>query len=81
MSNISIQRTEERENRIRRLMEATGEKTKAGAIDVAMKHYLADLERKQRHVDDIPPELVDALSTPFIPIERTVETRVGRVED
>lgn len=81
MSNISIQRTEERENRIRRLMEATGEKTKAGAIDVAMKHYLADLEAKERHVGELPTELVEQLSTPFIPIERTVETRVGPTDD
>lgn len=38
---------QEREDRLARLQEATGEKTKAGAIDVAIKHYLADLHAKR----------------------------------
>ena len=38
---------DEREDRLRRLMQATGESTKAGALDVAVKHYLADLRNKE----------------------------------
>jgi hypothetical protein len=71
---------EKREDRLRRLMEATDENTKAGAIDMACKHYLADLERKQNHIDELSPELVEKLSTPYIPLEREVTTRVGRRE-
>lgn len=75
MANWSIKRTEEREDRLRRLMAATVENTKAGALDVAAKHYLADLRAKA----DVAPELEDdhanRLSTPWLPIER--ETIVG----
>lgn len=65
-----------REDRLRRLMEATGEATKVGALDVAAKHYLADLEAKEDVVDVLPADVVDELSTPWIPLER--ETSVGR---
>lgn len=78
---MRIADTEERENRIRRLMKATGENTKSGAIDVACKHYLADLERKRKHIDELPPELVDELSTPYVPLEHEVTTHVGRTDD
>lgn len=78
---MRIRMTDEREDRLRRLMEATGEKTKSGALDVACKHYLADLEAKQRHVDEIPPDVLEDLSTPYVPIEREVETSVGRGDD
>jgi predicted DNA-binding protein len=67
--------TDERENRLRRLMEATGENTKAGAIDIAVKHYLTDLEQKRQLVDEISPELAEELSTGSMPIQ--VETSVG----
>jgi hypothetical protein len=70
--------TEERANRLRRVMEATGENTKAKALDVAVSHYLADLDNKQRVADDLPTGLADDLSTPWLPIER--ETHVGRTE-
>lgn len=56
-------------------MEATGENTKAGALDVAMKHYLTDLEQKRQLVDEISPELAAELSTGSMPI--TSETSVG----
>ncbi|WP_338738302.1 hypothetical protein [Haloplanus salilacus] len=69
----------EREDRIRRLMEATGENTKAGAIDAAAKHYLADLRNKQQVADDLDTETASELSTPWLPIER--ETIVGVEEE
>lgn len=73
---MRIRMDEEREDRLRRLMQATGENTKAGAIDVAVKHYLNDLRNKQRVADDLDAEVVEELSTPWIPMER--ETSVGR---
>ena len=38
---MSLRMTEERGDRLRRVMDATGENTKAKALDVAMNHYLA----------------------------------------
>ena len=75
---MSIRMSEERGDRLRRVMDATGENTKAKALDIAMNHYLADLENKQRVADDLPGEHAEALSTPWLPIER--ETQVGRTE-
>jgi len=72
---MRIRMTDEREDRLRRLMEATGENTKAGAIDAAMKHYLNDLENKRQVADDLDTETAEALHTPWLPIER--ETSVG----
>lgn len=73
---MHIKDTPERDNRMRRLLEATGENTKAGAVDVAIQHYLADLRNKQRVAEQLDAEIVDELSTPWLPIER--ETQVGR---
>ena len=73
---MRIRMDDEREDRLRRLMEATDESTKAGAIDVAIKHYLLDLENNRRVAGDLSTELVDELHTPYIPLER--ETNVGR---
>jgi predicted DNA-binding protein len=75
---MSIRMSEERGDRLRRVMETTGENTKAKALDVAMNHYLADLANKERVADDLPADLAENLSTPWLPIER--ETRVGRSE-
>ena len=77
-SNMNLRMSEERADRLRRVMEATGENTKAKAIDVVMSHYLADLENKQRVASKLSNGLADDLSTPWLPIER--ETRVGREE-
>ncbi|WP_435069182.1 hypothetical protein [Haloplanus sp. C73] len=72
--------SEEREDRLRRLMQATGESTKAGALDVAVKHYLADLQNKEQVADDLPTDFLKELHTPWVPMER--ETTVGiDVED
>jgi len=73
---MSIRMTEERGDRLRRVMDATGENTKAKALDVAMNHYLADLANKEHVADDLPGDLAGDLSTPWLPIER--ETQVGR---
>lgn len=75
-ASMRLRMTDQREDRIRRLMEATGENTKSGALDVAVKHYLADVRNKQRIADDLPTDLVEELSTPYVPIKR--ETNVGR---
>lgn len=79
MANLSIKKTDERMDRLRRLMEATGENTQAGALDVAVMDYLEDLRSKR----DVAPELEDAiaerLSTPHLPIER--QTNVGLEAD
>ena len=73
---MSIRMSEERGDRLRRVMDATGENTKAKALDVAMNHYLADLANKEHVADDLPGDLAGDLSTPWLPIER--ETQVGR---
>ena len=73
---MSIYMTEERGDRLRRIMDATGENTKTKALDVAIDHYLADLGNKERVADDLPADAAGDLSTPWLPIE--CETRVGR---
>jgi hypothetical protein len=67
--------TDEREERLKRAMRAMDENTKAGAIDRALAHYLADKRAKAAIADDLATEHVEALSTPYLPIER--ETTVG----
>ena len=66
---------EERGDRLRHVMDAIGENTKAKALDVAMNHYLADLANKERVADDLPGDVAGDLSTPWLPIDR--ETQVG----
>lgn len=73
---MRIRMTDEREDRLRRLMEATGESTKAGAIDLAIKHYLNDLQNKRRVAEELPTSALEELHTPFLPLDR--ETNVGR---
>ena len=78
-NTMSIRMTDERADRLRRLMQATDESTKAKAFDVAMNHYLTDLANKERVGNDLPADLADDLSTPWLPIER--ETWIGRFEE
>lgn len=80
MGNLSIKKTEEREDLWRRLLEATGESTVAGALDVAAKHYLADLRSKDQLVEDLDDEILQDLSNPWLPLERDVSTSVGRAD-
>jgi hypothetical protein len=72
---MRIRMNETRERRLKRAMDAMGENTKAGAIDRALKHYLADKRNKEQVADELPGEIVQELSTPQLPIER--ETTVG----
>jgi hypothetical protein len=72
---MNLHLPDDRADRLRRVMDATGENTKAGAIDVALSHYLADLENKQHVADELPAQAVDKLSTPWMRIER--ETNVN----
>lgn len=65
-----------RERRLRRLIEATGENTKAGVLNVAVQHYLPDMKNKRDVVDELPVKRVEELSTPFLPLE--TEVTVGR---
>ena len=73
---MHIKDTPDRDRRMRQLLQVTGENTKAGAVDVAIQHYLADLRAKQKVAPRLQDELVEELSTPWIPIER--KTSVGR---
>jgi len=75
-SQMTLELPDDRHDRLRRLVEATGERTKAGAIDVAMQHYLRDLRNKERVAEDLDGNLLEELSTPWLPIDR--ETTVGR---
>ena len=76
---MSLRMTDERGDRLRRVMQATGENTKAAALDVVMNHYLQDLENKRRVARKLDDGLVTELSTPWLPIER--ETRVGWTDE
>jgi len=75
---MRIRMTDEREDRLRRLMQATGESTKSGALAAAAKHYLADLRNKKQVADEFHTELVGELHTPWLPLNR--ETRIGAEE-
>ena len=75
---MSLRMTDERGDRLRRVMQATGENTKAAALDVVMNHYLADLENKRRVTRKLDDGMATELSTPWLPIQR--ETRVGRTD-
>ena len=72
---MRIRMTDEREERIERAMREMGESTKAGAIDRALKHYLADKRAKEEIADELASEHVEALSTAWLSMER--ETSVG----
>jgi len=72
---MRIRMDEERERRLERARRAMDENTKAKTIDRALSHYLADLEAKQRVADDLPTDVLEELSTPYLPLER--ETSVG----
>lgn len=75
---MRIRMTEKREKRLQRAMDAMDENTKAGAIDTALKHYLADLENKRKVAEKLPSKMVEELSTAQIPIER--DTSVSPTE-
>ena len=72
---MRIRMTDEREKRLKRAMREMDENTKSRAIDRALAHYLADKRAKEEIADELATEHVEALSTPWLPIER--ETTVG----
>lgn len=67
---MRIRRNQKRGDRLARLQEASGEKTKAGASDIAVKHYLADLQAKKNVFPKVSDGLARELSNPWLPIER-----------
>jgi len=72
---MRIRATDEREQLWDDLKDATGESTKAGALDAAARHYLADKRAKKRVVPGLAPEQARRLSTDELPI--VVENFVG----
>lgn len=69
--------TNGRDETLRMLMQATGEKTKTGALFAAAEHYLEDKRNKERVISQLDPETAEALSTSELPVSVTVETQVG----
>ena len=63
---MRIRMTDKRERRLKQAMDAMDDKTKAGAIDRALSHYLADRQNKEQNAD----EQAKALSTPYLSMER-----------
>lgn len=76
---MSLRMTDERAQQLRHVMQATGENTKAKALDIVMNHSLADFDNKHRYADDLDGKMAENFSTPWMPIER--ETRGGRTDD
>jgi hypothetical protein len=75
---MRIRKTDRREELWTRLKDATGENTVSGALDAAAAHFLSDRRNKERVVEELPDELVDELSTVYLPLEREVTHTVGK---
>jgi hypothetical protein len=73
---MRIRMNDDRERRLKRVQDLAGENTKSGAIDVALAHYIADVENKRRVADELPSRIVEELHTPWLPLDR--DTTVGR---
>lgn len=71
-------RYEYRVNLMRRVMQRTGENTKAGAVDRALEGYLHLLDALKRGADhpDMTTELAEVLSTPYAEVVYDLETGV-----
>ena len=76
-TTMSLRVDEGRAEAIREVMQLANENTKAGAIDTALHHYARDYRNKERIVEDLEPEIAEKLSTPELPIVKTVDTSVG----
>lgn len=76
-----IRLNDERRDLWDRLQRATGENTVSGALDVAAKHYLNDLENKRMAIEDLDPETADVLSTPWVQLDVTVDRSVTAGDD
>lgn len=80
-STMSLRVDEGRSEAIRKVMQLTGESTKAGAIDAALHHYIRDHSNKEVVVEDLDEEIVEQLSTQELPMEKSIETSVGREDE
>lgn len=70
---------EHRLDLMRRVMQRTGENTKAGAIDRSLEatsRLLDALERAAKH-EDMTPELTEVLSTPQVTLRYELNMGVG----
>ena len=76
-STMSLRVDEGRAEAIRKVMQLTGENTKAGAIDAALHHYIRDHRNKEAIIDDLDPSVVKKLSTSELPMTMEIETAVG----
>lgn len=76
--SMSIRMTDKRARLIREVMQLTGEKTKAGAIDLALAHYIEDHRQKSKVVQNLDMEVIEALSRNQMPMELEQEFSVGR---
>jgi hypothetical protein len=89
---MRIRSTEKRERRIERLKDATGEKTKSGAIDVAADYYIqmagettaqptGFIEELMRRADQegalTIEEIADVLDVDELPVSASTEWSVG----
>ena len=72
---------EGRAESIRKVMQLTGESTKAGASDKALHHFVRDHQNKENLVDELGPELDERLGSAELPVEISIETSVGIVEN
>ena len=89
---MRIRMTEERDRRIERVKQATGENTKSGAIDVALGFYLqmgaTDAGHQVGKFEELmsaasergsltAPEIAAILDTPHLPIEASTSYSIG----
>jgi len=90
---MSLRMTDARERRIERLQKATGENTKAGALDVAANYYLqmgaVDAGVRVGAVEELltaaaergsltAPEIAAIIDTPQRPVDAETNYSVGR---
>ena len=90
---LTIRETDARERRLKRLKEATGENTQAGAIDVAAKYYLemgaVDVGKRVGSVNELmetaakrgsltAPEIAEILDCDELPVEAETSYQIGR---
>lgn len=70
---MRIRMNDDRDQLYKRLIVATGENTKVGALDTAAKHYLNDLSNKERSAGELDDDMAEQLLTPWLPIDRETE--------
>jgi len=90
---MRIRDTDRRKREWSNLKEATGEKTKAGAIDAAVRFYLSmgrvDYGKQVGQFNELmktankegsltAPEIADILDTEYLPVQASASYSVGR---